>query len=86
MIIPCLGGQILPVDWLSKLGMIIPNRCSLCQKEKENSEHLFQTCSFTSKVWDALMNGVTTDGRRKLKNWPKFNSSRWVTTVWQMTP
>ncbi|KAF5185846.1 hypothetical protein FRX31_024566 [Thalictrum thalictroides] len=90
-----IWGRLLTTDRLRRLGMIIPNRCTLCKIEEETVEHLFQTCSFTKLVWEAFLNGVGMDGSRYqvtgeiqqwLQGWPKLNSSRWGTVVWQLTP
>ncbi|KAF5203824.1 Reverse transcriptase zinc-binding domain [Thalictrum thalictroides] len=90
-----IWGRLLTVDRLRRLGTPIPNRCSLCQREEETIDHLFQTCSFTKTVWEALLDGVDdtwgsnqVHGETKiwLQGWPKLNSNRWGTTVWKLTP
>ncbi|KAF5183441.1 hypothetical protein FRX31_026972 [Thalictrum thalictroides] len=67
----------------------------LCQREEETIDHLFQTCSFTKTVWEALLDGVDVTwssnhvhGETKiwLQGWPKLNSNRWGVTVWKLTP
>lgn len=43
--------RILTIDNLARRGFMYPNRCELCQKEKESMDHLFIHCSFTWEIW-----------------------------------
>ncbi|XP_074306170.1 uncharacterized protein LOC141641407 [Silene latifolia] len=43
------------VDLLISRGLILINRCVLCQVAVESHEHLFFSCTFSQDVWNALL-------------------------------
>ncbi|XP_074283565.1 uncharacterized protein LOC141608112 [Silene latifolia] len=43
------------VDLLISRGLLLINRCVLCQAAAESHDHLFFSCTFSQEVWNALL-------------------------------
>lgn len=46
-----IRGRVLTVDNLKKRGMILVNRCQLCESAEETLKHLFLECEITERIW-----------------------------------
>ncbi|XP_074314399.1 uncharacterized protein LOC141649614 [Silene latifolia] len=62
------------VDLLISRGLILINRCVLCQAVAESHEHLFFSCTFSQDVWNALLQWMHLCSR-SVNLWSKF---RWM--------
>eukprot|EP00253_Pinus_taeda_P031554 PITA_31554 len=47
-------GKILTWDKIIKRGFQGPSRCSLCNREAENQEHLLNKCPFAESIWEKI--------------------------------
>eukprot|EP00253_Pinus_taeda_P010995 PITA_10995 len=47
-------GWILTWDKIHKRGYYGPLKCSLCNREEENQEHLLNKCPYAGNVWDKI--------------------------------
>eukprot|EP00253_Pinus_taeda_P029818 PITA_29818 len=47
-------GKILTWDKITKRGFQGPSRCSLCNREAENQEHLLNKCPFAESIWEKI--------------------------------
>lgn len=48
--------KILTINNLWKIGFYMPNKCYLCEKDVEDSYHLFISCIFAREVWALFPN------------------------------
>ncbi|WMV46873.1 hypothetical protein MTR67_040258 [Solanum verrucosum] len=48
-------GKCLTLDNVQKRGIILCNKCSLCEEEAEDVNHLFLHCCFTRQTWHFLL-------------------------------
>lgn len=46
--------KILTWDNITKKGVIGPSRCQLCEAQEETMEHILNSCTFTTWLWDSF--------------------------------
>ncbi|KAF5203901.1 hypothetical protein FRX31_006512 [Thalictrum thalictroides] len=87
--------RILTVDQLQRRGLVIPNRCCMCNSANETIDHLFLQCNFARFIWGELTtihSGVRYDLQNwitlndLLLNWPSFNSKDIAAEIWGRLP
>ena len=44
-------GKVLTLDQVQKKGLVLANRCYLCQAYEESIDHLLLHCEWTREVW-----------------------------------
>ena len=48
-------GKALTLDQLKRRGMILVNRCFMCEEDKENIDHLLIHCKSVKMLWDLIL-------------------------------
>eukprot|EP00253_Pinus_taeda_P025221 PITA_25221 len=85
-------GKILTWDKIIKRGFQGPSRCSLCNREAENQEHLLNKCPFAENIWEKIRGlfGRTmrdqTNIRLTIGQWgTRQFQSKVVRRIWSLT-
>jgi hypothetical protein len=55
-------GKILTIDNLRRRGMIVVNRCWLCELDGESVDHLLLHCGVRNALWNAILSGIRAGG------------------------
>ena len=48
-------GKVLTLDQLKRRGMILVNRCFMCDEDEENIDHLMIHCKSAKMLWDLIL-------------------------------
>ncbi|KAK9724068.1 hypothetical protein RND81_05G045600 [Saponaria officinalis] len=57
--------QLPTVDNISRRGLMLVNRCSLCKVRGESHRHLFFRCSYSYEVWQQIFTWMSIGGRSR---------------------
>jgi hypothetical protein len=84
-------GKILTIDNLRRRGMIVVNRCCLCESDGESVDHLLIHCGVANALWNAILsrlglNWVMPSSVKELMAcWCSGGRTR-SAVVWKMIP
>ena len=85
--------SILTWDNLLKRGFTEPSICLLCANAEETMNHLLNSCSYTSQLWDQVAITMRTSDRRQesvietIANWRDHAfKSPLLNRIWQLLP
>jgi hypothetical protein len=84
-------GKILTVDNLRRRGMVVVNRCWLCEADRESVDHLLLHCRAARALWNAFLARfglcwvMPSSVKELLASWWSSGHSRSV-VVWKMVP
>jgi hypothetical protein len=84
-------GKILTIDNLCRRGMIVVNRCWLCESDGESVDHLLLHCGVANALWNAIISRLglcwvmPSSVRELLACWCSGGRTR-SAVVWKMIP
>jgi hypothetical protein len=84
-------GKILTVDNFRRRGMVVVNRCWLCEADGESVDHLFLHCGAVRALWNAFFDRfglcwvMPCSVKELLASWWSSGFSR-SAVVWKMVP
>jgi hypothetical protein len=85
-------GKILTIDNLRRRGMIVVNRCWLCESDGESVDHLLIHCGVANALWNAILSclGLSWVMPSSIKElmacWCSGGGGTKIAVVWKMIP
>lgn len=88
-----LHKKILNWDNMRKRGVIGPSKCQLCEAQEETMEHILNSCTYTTWLWDSFYTIFQQTDRDKdsiintLNKWRKsYSEYEILNLAWTFTP